>query len=355
MSAIIERVDVPPRHDVMRMAPFALRADDTDEENDGQTLDGYGAVFNRETIIDSWEGKFREKISPGAMKKSFRENPPIIQFDHGRHPVIGSIPIAALRSISEDTHPTLAPEGGAHVIGRLEDNWLVQPVRDAIASESITGMSFRFSVVRQKWFDADGKEIRDEEVLRDHLRRTWFEDVPDDELLLRDLKELKVPELGPVVWPAYGDTSVGVRAQEIVLAIRSDAQLARIVCRSAVVSDDPGAIERIGRIISEAGHRDILDELRDPDVARDVARVLVSESSLDVPARTGHPSIKEEPSSDDAPTNSGHPSDDNDAPPTQGHPSMSQRRITAELARLNGRLDVAQRYIDNSDRRGAHQ
>lgn len=210
----IQRAEVPPREDVLRMAPFAVRAagEVDGEEDDGLTLDGFAAVFNRVTIIDSWEGRFKEKASPGSMKKSFRENPPRIQFDHGRHPLIGSIPIAALRSIAEETHPELAPEGGAHVIGRLHDNWLIEPVRDAIASESVNKMSFRFSVVRQKWYDPDGKEIRDEAKVREELRRTWYEDVPDEELLLRDLKEVRVPELGPVVWPAYDDTSVGVRS-----------------------------------------------------------------------------------------------------------------------------------------------
>jgi phage head maturation protease len=213
-----ERLAVPPREDVLRTAPFALRATgDVDDPGDGRTLDGYAAVFNRVTIIDSWEGRFKEKLSPGSMKKSFRERPPRIQFDHGRHPLVGSIPIAQLRSIVEDTDPELAPEGGAHVIARLHDNWLVEPVREAIASHAIDGMSFRFSVVRETWYDADGKQIRDEETLRDLLRRTWYEEVPDDELILRDLRELKVPELGPVVWPAYADTSVGVRSKTLTL------------------------------------------------------------------------------------------------------------------------------------------
>lgn len=234
-----ERAQVPPRDDVLRMAPFALRADDDDRdgEDDGLTLDGYGAVFNRETIIDSWEGRFREKISPGAMKKSFRENPPRIQFDHGRHPLIGSIPIAALRSISEDSHPELAPEGGAHVIGRLHDNWLIEPVRDAIASRSVDGMSFRFSVVRERWYGPDGKEIRDEEQLREALRRTWYEDVPDEELLLRDLRELKVPEVGPVVWPAYDETSVGVRSTVIDLGRLDDPDTRKTLARAVLLAD----------------------------------------------------------------------------------------------------------------------
>ena len=214
-----KRALTPPREGLRRQHPFQLRAVEDAQAGDGLTLDGYAAVFNRQTVIDSWEGRFKEEIAPGSMKKSFRENPPLIQFDHGRHPLVGSIPIGA----PEDGYPreevdhTLAPEGGAHIVARLHDNWLVQPVRDAIASRAIDGMSFRFGVVREEWRDADGKKITDEQVLHDLLRRSWMEEVPDEELLVRTLKELRVPELGPVVWPAYDDTSVGMRAKTLVI------------------------------------------------------------------------------------------------------------------------------------------
>ncbi|MFW5415118.1 HK97 family phage prohead protease [Nocardiopsis sp. CNT-189] len=233
-----ERAAVPPDQDVLREAPFALRAaDDGDAAGDGLTLDGFAAVFNRETIVDSWEGRFREKISPGAMKKSFRENPPRIQFDHGRHPLIGSIPIASLERIAEETDEELAPEGGAHVVGRLHDNWLIEPVRDAIASQSVNGMSFRFGVVRQRWYDASGKEIKDEDQLMEALFRSWMEDVPDEELILRDLKELRVPEVGPVVWPAYMDTSVGVRSTVIDLGKIHEPETRRDLARAVLLAD----------------------------------------------------------------------------------------------------------------------
>ncbi|GAA1766135.1 HK97 family phage prohead protease [Streptomonospora arabica] len=237
------RAEVPPRDDVLRQAPFALRAAaddgeaDDGEADDGLTLDGFAAVFNRETIIDSWEGRFREAIAPGAMKKSFRENPPRIQFDHGRHPLIGSIPIASVQRIAEESDPELAPDGGAHVIGRLHDNWLIEPVRDAIASRSVDGMSFRFGVVRQRWFDASGKEIRDEEALREALMRSWLEDVPDDELILRELRELKVPEVGPVVWPAYEATSVGVRSTVIDLSTIHEPDTRKALARAVLMAD----------------------------------------------------------------------------------------------------------------------
>jgi uncharacterized protein len=235
-----ERHARPPMEDVRRTSPFTLvRSEAAGGTGDGSVLDGYGAVFNRETIIDSWEGRFKEKIAPGAMKKSFRENPPRIQFDHGHHPLIGSIPIGANEAgyPREEVDPERAPEGGAHVVAPLHDNWLIQPVRDAIASGSIDGMSFRFSVVREEWHDHTGKRITDEEELRSLLRRTWMEDVPDEELLVRTLKELKVPEIGPVVWPAYTDTSVGMRSLTIDLARLDDPEQRTKLAQAVLMAD----------------------------------------------------------------------------------------------------------------------
>lgn len=253
-----QRLATPPR-EMRRESPFALiRAESDDEPGDGLTLDGYAAVFNRGTIIDSWEGRFREKIAPGAMKKSFRESPPRVQFDHGSHPLIGSIPIGAIETVREESDPTLAPDGGAHVIARLHDNWLIQPVRDAIASESIDGMSFRFSVVREEWHEADGKKVTDDEKLRDLLRRSWLEDVPDDELLVRTLKELRVPELGPVVWPAYTDTTVGVRSQTLTIDLgRLDDPVQKNRLAQAVLMADRAEADAEAPLVTEESVTDV--------------------------------------------------------------------------------------------------
>jgi phage head maturation protease len=263
-----ERSPRPPNQG-LRKAPFRLVRDagDGGEPDDGLTLDGYGAVFNALTIIDSWEGRFKEKIAPGSMKRSFRETPPIIQFDHGRHPLIGSIPIASLRSISEDTHPDLAPEGGAHIIGRVYDNWLMQPVRDAIASDppGIDGMSFRFEVVRDGWETFDGKKLTEGPQLWELLDATWWGDVPDDELPIRTLKELRVPEMGPVVWPAYTQTSVGMRSKVIDLGrlLDGDPDQRKLFARAAFALDatqsqrqpDANAQRSAGDTVSPAGER----------------------------------------------------------------------------------------------------
>jgi len=231
-----ERAARPPL-DSVREAPFALVRDDSGDAGDGLTLDGYGAVFNRLTVIDSWEGRFREQIAPGAMKRSFRETPPKVQFDHGRHPMIGSIPIAELRSATEDSHPELAPDGGAHIIARLHDNWLVEPVRDAISSGAVSGMSFRFSVVQEAWSRADGSPIRDDRDLAAELERAIREDLGEDELPVRTLRQLKVPEVGPVTWPAYADTSVSVRSKVIDLGRLHDPEQRKLLASAVLLAD----------------------------------------------------------------------------------------------------------------------
>lgn len=192
----------PPRDDLCRSVPFTLVRDGEAEGDDGLTFEGYGAVFNSPTRIDSWEGTFDEQIAPGAFRKSLRERTPKFQFDHGRHPLIGSVPIGTIVNVHED-------DRGLYVQARLGQHILIDLIREAISTGAIDGMSFRFSVIRDEWRDKDGKVIKSDEELR---RLLWGEE-PERLPLLRTLKEVKVVEVGPVVWPAYDDTSASVRSQ----------------------------------------------------------------------------------------------------------------------------------------------
>lgn len=207
-----------------RSVPFELRASGTgDGEPDGLTLDGYGAVFGSPTRIDSWEGTFDEEIARGAFKKSLNERTPVLQFDHGRHPMVGSIPLGSFETLREDAN-------GLHVVARLHDNWLVQPVRDAIRSEAIPGMSFRFSVVKDEWRTAAGRVISPDKV-DEHL---LLSDRNDPQTIpSRTLTEVKLYEVGPVVFPAYADTTVGVRSRELA-ALLTDPQVRAEVARALV-------------------------------------------------------------------------------------------------------------------------
>lgn len=173
-------------------------------EGDGLTIEGYGAVFNSATEINSWEGHFQEIIDPGAFKKSLREQTPIMQFDHGYHPLLGGLPLGRWTDVHEDDH-------GLYTLGRMYSGWLFEPFAEAIRDTEggVTGMSFRFSVVREKWQDADGKEVKEDELFE-----LLYYGSGDRGPITRHLREVKVAEVGPVVWPAYKDTTVGARSAD---------------------------------------------------------------------------------------------------------------------------------------------
>lgn len=209
-----------------RSLPFTLERADGDEGSDGLTLDGYAAVFDVPTRIDSWEGCFDETIQRGAFRKSIRENTPVLQFDHGRHPMIGSIPLGRITQLEED-------DQGLHVVARFTDNWLIQPIRDAIRDEAIDGMSFRFEVVREEWRDASGKVIRDPNEIR---RLIWQPD--ESGPLTRVLKEVRCAELGPVVFPAYKETSVSARSKDETRSAQREIVRDLMLAESAPVDSD---------------------------------------------------------------------------------------------------------------------
>lgn len=180
---------------------FAERADDTADgaPNDGRTMEGYAAVFDVPTEINSWEGNFSETIARGAFKKTLGERKPVMQFDHGRDSRVGSIPIGAFTELRED-------DQGLYCEARLFDNPVVEPVRQAIEAQAVSGMSFKFKVNRDEWRDNADKLVRPDE-----LGRLLYE--PGDRgPLKRTIKEVQLFEAGPVVFPAYPETSVGVRS-----------------------------------------------------------------------------------------------------------------------------------------------
>ncbi len=162
-------------------------------ETDGRTLEGYAAVFDSPTVINNFEGHFVVVIQRGAFAKTVRNNPkPVLQFDHGTHPLIGGMPIGTIQELRED-------DQGLFVKARLSDSFLTEPVRVAIADGALNGMSFKFTIPK------GGVTVTTE-----------------NDTELRTLTEVTLHELGPVVWPAYADTSVGVRSKSLADILTAD-------------------------------------------------------------------------------------------------------------------------------------
>lgn len=163
----------------IREVPFQV----DNSSDDGLNFSGYAAVFNSPTRISDYDGDFDEIVRPGAFARSLRNKPPVLMFNHGKHPLIGPMPLGRITDAREDSK-------GVFIRARLTDNWLISPVRDAISNEAVKGMSFRFSV-------PDGGD-------------KWNE--RSNPVPTRELLDIDVPELGPVVFPAYEPTTASVRS-----------------------------------------------------------------------------------------------------------------------------------------------
>lgn len=184
-----------PRDDLIRMVPMAtsrtvIRADDT--PGTLGRLEGYAAVFGVDTVIDSWEGKFIERIAPGAFGKSIKERGDKVKilFNHGFDPSIGDKPLGKPETIRED-------ETGLWHSTPLDDTSYNRDLAASLRSGALDGQSFRFSVIRDEWEEPEGG------------------------LPIRTLRELRLYEMGVVTFPAYEATTAGVRAREAYAAWRT--------------------------------------------------------------------------------------------------------------------------------------
>lgn len=210
--------DVETRH-----VAFELRSE---VESDGLTFEGYAAVFNDWTQIEGRNGSWMERILPGSFDKTLSERTPPLLFEHGLHPMIGNMPLGSFTKITPEKR-------GLFVQARLSDNWMTQPVRDAIRDGAITGMSVRMIVPKDKqtW---DHSEVRNGGIPR------------------RSIKELMALDLGPVVFPAYLNTTASIRSRELLTGLEDPeirAELARLLLAT---SEDRAAVPALD---DEAGEQ----------------------------------------------------------------------------------------------------
>jgi hypothetical protein len=152
------------------------------------TLYGHFTPFNRWTEIDSWfEGNFMERIAPGAFKKSFRETTPKVLFQHGGDPQVGDKPLGPPDVLREEE------EGPYYEVPLLDTSYN----RDLVPGleAGLYGASFRFSVMREEFVEEPGVSDGNPKGLPE-----------------RTIKEARVPEFGPVSFPAYPDATADVRS-----------------------------------------------------------------------------------------------------------------------------------------------
>jgi len=176
----------PPTADLYRSTPpLEVRASD-----DGRmTLFGHFSVFNSPTEINSaYEGRFVERIAPGAFTKTLAERGDQIRimWNHGKQGELEGAIIARADTITEDKR------GGYYEASLFRGlpEWLYEGLR-----EGQYGASFRFAAVRDDWNDTPDRSDSNPEALPE-----------------RTVTEAKLYELGPVSFGAYDDATAAVRS-----------------------------------------------------------------------------------------------------------------------------------------------
>jgi HK97 family phage prohead protease len=144
------------------------------------TLIGYAAVFGKPSALI--EGRFHERIAPGAFRPAIDEGDTVALYNHNPNYVLGRKSAGTLR-MAEDAI-------GLRVEIDLPDTTVGRDVAESTRRRDILGQSFSFSV-------AAGGDSWDRS--RDPAQRTVS-------------RIGALYDVGPVVYPAYEDTSVAMRA-----------------------------------------------------------------------------------------------------------------------------------------------
>ena len=148
-------------------------------EGESRIATGYAALFNVETDIG---GYWRETIAPGAFSKSLRERDVVALHSHDHGRVVGRMAAGTL-SLREDVT-------GLAFENDLPDTSDGRDLAVQIERKDIPGMSFGFITRKQEW---------DETV----------------EPPKRTILEAELIEITYTAFPAYPDTSVGLRSLEL--------------------------------------------------------------------------------------------------------------------------------------------
>jgi HK97 family phage prohead protease len=168
----------------------------TREEDSGDVvLEGYSALFNTRTTI---AGLFTESIASAAFGESIQRGETVGLFNHDSSLVLGRQSNKTLR-LSENERglfieliPNLGTTTGRDVV-------------ELIKRGDVEGQSFAFTIAEERWEFPEGES---------------------DELPHRTITRIgRLFDVGPVTYPAYQETSIGIREQAKQLLLqRADQQ-----------------------------------------------------------------------------------------------------------------------------------
>lgn len=140
-------------------------------------------------INSLFEGQFLEQTVRGAFAKTMRESGAAVkvQFDHGHDTAVGSRVLAFPDELREDAD-------SAVLEGDLFDTTYNHDLLPALKAGAY-GSSFRFQVIKDEWNDEPGTSPANPKGLPE-----------------RTIKEVRLYEAGPVVFPANPEATASARS-----------------------------------------------------------------------------------------------------------------------------------------------
>jgi phage head maturation protease len=154
------------------------------------TLTGRFSEFGRWYPVSSrLEGNFMERVAPGATMDTIRDDLPGMRvlFDHGMDGQIGNKVLGPIRSLEERSD-------GPHYEVPLFDTSYNRDLLPGLKA-GVYGASMRMRVLDDAWDDEPQRS-----------------DANPDGIPERTITRMKVPEFGPVTFPANPGASAGVRS-----------------------------------------------------------------------------------------------------------------------------------------------
>ncbi len=187
-----------------RTFEFELRK--AGDGDDKAKIIGYSAVFDQ---LSDDLGGFREKIQKGAFAKSISEDDIRALFNHDPNYVIGRNKNSTLK-LEEDDH-------GLKVEIEPPDTQFANDLLKQIERGDINQMSFGFVTRKDEW------------------------DETDENNPIRTLLDVQLWDVSPVTYPAFPQTSVGIRSTEDIFKEHCDK-------KTEIKDDSPKEFNKIAKL-----------------------------------------------------------------------------------------------------------
>lgn len=154
-------------------------------------LAGYALVFNS---ASQDLGGFIEILAPGCLTRTLRENPDVLHLrDHDSAKLLGRT-TAGTMTLTVDSK-------GLRFVTTLPDTEIAADTYENVRLRNLTGNSFGFQCVSDKWENIDGQ-------------------------IVRTVLDLNLSEISTTSFPAYQKTSVDVRSIQSKLTRRENTGIA---------------------------------------------------------------------------------------------------------------------------------